>query len=312
MIPVGSDFTINLGLDRQSIPLHMTWVEPANFILGENWQQNRPYNTRDYSPDYSEDFYEGALVPAHQMPCNISQGFWIGSYPITQEQWSKLGFISTFHKDELKASAQWFEHPNKPIYGLSWTECMRFCQKLNINYKNKLPAGYHFSLPTELQWEYICRTGGSTEHKILSEIDFSNLIELKNIKKTGQNQPNYWGVHDMIGVVRQICYDIAAHYLYSEDIKDFGAELPFITSGNTVFDWVGNAFPENWNSDFYINEIVRVVRGNISSVHREVKSHGMDLAKDAGFRVALRPIIDKPFCDLDDPWLEELGINILG
>lgn len=76
---------------------------------------------------------------------------------------------------------------------------------------------------------------------------------------------------------------------------------------------LGNALPELWYThsagDY---EYTRMVRGGITSVQRDMKTKVQDYTKDAGFRIALRPIIDQPYCDLDDPWLNELGINILG
>ena len=79
---------------------------------------------------------------------------------------------------------------------------------------------------------------------------------------------------------------------------------------------IGNIDEEFWNLDSFgfKGERLRIVRGGWKSSYREYEEVTLKLVKmkQIGFRVCLRPIIEAPNCDLNDPLLKEEGINILG
>ncbi|MDR3181545.1 MAG: formylglycine-generating enzyme family protein, partial [Planctomycetaceae bacterium] len=82
-------------------------------------------------------------------PVTLSQGFWMGETEVTQEQWESIMGNNPSH----------FKGEKLPVECVSWNACQEFVNKLNA--LGAAPKGYKFSLPTEAQWEYACRSGTS-------------------------------------------------------------------------------------------------------------------------------------------------------
>lgn len=190
----GQPLTIPLPqLTSHHTPLHMLWVEPGSFLMGSLpgtlWRN-----------DYVDD------LPFH---ATISQGYWLGQYPVTQAQWRTL----IVHDPSPPPSCT-----NCPVSMISWPMAIAFCELLNALLPDLLPPGYIFSLPTEAQWEYACRAGTQTPFyhgdrvedlpKVAWYADNSD----DHPHPVGEKTPNAWGFHDMLGNVHEWCYDEVAPY----------------------------------------------------------------------------------------------------
>ncbi len=156
-----------------------------------------------------------------QHKVTISQPFYIGKYEVTQIEYYAIMGNNTF--DEKKFN-------NMPINSVGWYEAKLFCDVLNEIYKDKLPLGYRFDLPTEAQWEYACRAGTTTalnngknlttivDKKICPNFDeigwYSNNSSGSyiNVQSVGQKKPNSWGIYDMHGNVEEWCRDLYGDY----------------------------------------------------------------------------------------------------
>ena len=146
---------------------------------------------------------------------NISKPFKIGKFPITQSQYKAIMGNNPSH----------FIGNNNPVENVNWYHAKEFCKQLNSLYKNKLPNGYIYDLPTEAQWEFACRAGTPTalnsgENLTSSESYCSNLDKvgwyIENSNNTthsvGQKKPNAWGIYDMHGNVWEWCEDMYVDY----------------------------------------------------------------------------------------------------
>ena len=131
----------------------------------------------------------------------LTNGFWIGKYEITQEQYHA---VTGFKPSE-------FIGDNLPVEQVTWRDAMDFCTTLTKMEKKRgtLPDGWVYDLPTEAQWEYACRAGDSDPslpfHDDLEAISWNIYNSGNATKPIGTKKPNAWEIHDMYGNVREWC-----------------------------------------------------------------------------------------------------------
>jgi formylglycine-generating enzyme required for sulfatase activity/predicted Ser/Thr protein kinase len=169
-----------------SVEMEFVWIPPGKFMMG--------------SPETEEGRYpdEG---PVHEV--EISTGFWLGRYLVTQEQWKAvMGMNPSRRVGE-----------NRPVETVAWSEVQDFLQKLNSN------AGWNvFRLPTEAEWEYACRAGergrfafGDDEARLRDyawyKANAAGILRRKGTRAVGKRLPNRWGLYDMHGNLWEWCQD---------------------------------------------------------------------------------------------------------
>lgn len=173
----GQDWTIpELGLE-------MIWIEPGTFTMGS------PEDEPGRHP------HEGP-----QTVVTFAEGFWIGKYPVTQEEFEEImGFNPSLRRD----------NPRLPVDRVSWEDAMEFGQRLTQRERElgRLPLGMRFTLPAEEQWEYATRAGTTTawffgdDPADFHEYGWYNEDGRRRTHPVGQKKPNPWGLHDTHGNV---------------------------------------------------------------------------------------------------------------
>ncbi len=174
------------------VKLDMVKIKAGSFLMG--------------SPD--DELGRSEDETLHKV--TLTRDFWIGKYEVTQAQYEAV---------MGKEGEKEVNDKSIPALGISWIKAKEFCDKLNELYKDKLPSGYQFDLPTEAQWEYACRAGTTTAlndgTNLTNKRDCVNLDKLAwYFKKdslegypVGQKKPNAWGLYDMHGNAREWCLD---------------------------------------------------------------------------------------------------------
>ena len=162
------------------VPLEMVWIEPGSFTMG--------------SP-------EVGVTPRE---VTISQGFYLGKYEITQEQWQAVMGTAPWLSDLRDHQGQ----GTHPAIGITWHDVQAFAQRLNDHFGED-----SYRLPTEAEWEYACRAGTTTQwffgddESLLASYAWYGANSLFDVQPVGAKLPNPWGLFDMYGNAHEWVYD---------------------------------------------------------------------------------------------------------
>ncbi len=102
-----------------------------------------------------------------QKQVTLDSDFYLGVYPVTQEQWQSLmgtnpsWFARTGGQDDVQSIAD-SDLKQFPVEQVSWDDAQEFLQRLNAREKN---SEWVYRLPTEAEWEYSCRGGASSREE---------------------------------------------------------------------------------------------------------------------------------------------------
>jgi tetratricopeptide (TPR) repeat protein len=143
----------------------------------------------------------------------ISRDFWMGTYPVTQEQWESI----------MGENPSYYKNSNAPVDSVYWDDCQRFINKLNS-------FNDFYRLPTEAEWEYACRAGSKTRFffgdnpQKLSSYAWCEADSLSRdthySREVGQKIPNEWGLYDMYGNINEGCQDWFAKEFATGPVTD--------------------------------------------------------------------------------------------
>jgi len=152
--------------------------------------------------------------PAHEV--TIAQPFYIGRYEVTQWQWRAV-MRTTVDEQRRKindaktlvARPMAGESDDRATYYVSWQEAHAFVEQLNT-----LKDGHTYRLPSEAEWEYVCRAGATEDRPI----DVNLIAWYKNnsnnyVQPVGMRRANAFQIYDLIGNVWEWCED-AFHLKY--------------------------------------------------------------------------------------------------
>ena len=144
---------------------------------------------------------EGRQSDERQHEVRISQGFWMGKYEVTQEEWEA---VMGDNPSRFRAGCS-----RCPVERVSWDDIQEFIRRLN---EQESGGGYAYRLPTEAEWEYAARAGTTgARHGELDEIAWHQ-ANSDSTHPVGQKRANALGLHDMLGNVWEWTADWYGEY----------------------------------------------------------------------------------------------------
>jgi len=132
------------------------------------------------------------IVPGRKV--SIRSGFYMGKYPVTQDQWQAvMGDNPSFFKT-CGGSC--------PVEQVTWHDAQAFVTRLNL-----VNDGFRYRLPSEAEWEYAYRGGTTTPSYASGDIGWNSTNSGSKTHPVGEKPANPFGLYDMGGHVKEWCQD---------------------------------------------------------------------------------------------------------
>ena len=164
--------------------------------------------------------------------------FYMSRYEVTQAEWQRV----TGHNPSRFQDCG----PRCPVENVNWFEVQQFLRQLNAESQ---PG---FRLPTEAEWEYACRAGGTlpfgnTETLSARDANINGEFPYAAPKGTFRGRPtpvgqfpgNAWGLFDMSGNVWEWTEDWTCPYSPGHQLNPVGrcgSDTHIIRGGSWLFD----------------------------------------------------------------------------
>ncbi len=135
--------------------------------------------------------------PIHKV--RITKRFYMSKFLTTQGNWKS---IMNNNPSYFKKSGE-----DYPVERVNWYLVQEFIKRLNE--KEKLSPKEGYRLPTEAEWEYVCKAGSNTKYffgnnsNFLEEFAWSSHNSNRATHPVGIKKPNPFGIYDMLGNVRE-------------------------------------------------------------------------------------------------------------
>lgn len=144
----------------------------------------------DPNPEPGQDFTNGEGM---EMRWIDGLRGWVGVYEVDQKAYESV----------MLQNPSYFRAPNKPVDSVSWTDAVKFCEKLTSSEfnKRKLPGKYQYRLPNDEEWSYFAADAG------LDDAITSRTMRRSGPEAIGASDPNRFGLYDVRGNVWEWCED---------------------------------------------------------------------------------------------------------
>jgi formylglycine-generating enzyme required for sulfatase activity len=141
--------------------------------------------------------------PAHKV--TLKRPFALAKYEVTQELYQAI---------TGENPSRW-KGPRNSVEKVSWDEAVAFCRKATQELRRLglLGKGEVIRLPSEAEWEYVCRAGTTTAYSFgddagaLTQYGWFTGNAKGNDPPVGAKKPNPWGFYDLHGYVWEWCAD---------------------------------------------------------------------------------------------------------
>jgi formylglycine-generating enzyme required for sulfatase activity len=171
----------------------MVVIAPGSYVMGSREKSG-----------WLSLFFGRMGAPEHEVM--IGRTFAVGKYPVTFDEWD--AFVQTGGAD-YKPNDQGWGRGNRPVINVSWDDAQAYVAWLSKK------TGKPYRLLSEAEWEYAARAGTTTRYpwgdepgtKRANFHDSGSQWSGKQTSPVGSFEPNAFGLHDMVGNVREWVQD---------------------------------------------------------------------------------------------------------
>ncbi len=118
--------------------------------------------------------------------------FYLGKFEVTQAQWEQV----------MGYNPSLYPNPRRPVDQVTWLDVQSFIERLNA-----MEGGGRYRLPSEAEWEYAARAGGTArwffgdDGGSLPRYAWYGQSGDVGTRLVGRGAPNPWGLYDIYGNV---------------------------------------------------------------------------------------------------------------
>ena len=168
----------------------------------------------------------------------VPAGYWVGRHEVTQEQYTAV----------MSSNPSRWTGGNRPVENIDWKDAASFCERLTARdvAAGALPPGWHYSLPSEKQWEYFV---GDARLEDMVHGRWEGLVPAGTMP-VGSRAPNRYGLYDVRGNVWEWCSDWWDHKRNEKVLRGGSWDLVHPEDLDPSYRPVSAAVGRNGNTGF--------------------------------------------------------------
>ncbi len=155
---VGRDKIIQAGTYIENVTIIQSapqTSESKSALLSDHKIEARKFGNMEFVHVPAGEFIMGSDQNDNEKPqhtVEIPYDYWIGKYPVTNEQFAKFVALAKYKFEQ----GDWKKMANHPVVNVSWHDAMAYSKRLNDTLRHEL-KGLTLRLPTEAEWEKAAR-----------------------------------------------------------------------------------------------------------------------------------------------------------
>lgn len=205
--------------------MRLVFVPPGEFVMGSPEDMIRQYSDPRVEPSENHRRW---VTMERERPVTITRPFYLGRSEVTKAEFAAFvtdtgyrtqaerfgggwGYDDTARTWKQGPNFNWRSggdyqpSPDHPVGNISWEDAVKFCQWLTA----AAPPGVKYRLPSESEWEYACRGGGTDvwgHGDDESELGkYAVVGQYKFPQPVVTRRPNGFGLFDLHGNLPEWC-----------------------------------------------------------------------------------------------------------
>ncbi|RLS56814.1 MAG: hypothetical protein DWH91_05750 [Planctomycetota bacterium] len=204
-VPV--EYTNSIGMKFRLIP-------PGEFLMGSTPEEIESI-IKLIPESWGKVWHEAVNGEHPQHRVVLKNACYVGIHEVSQGQFETITGRNPSHFSPKGKGADLIDGIDSsrlPVENVTWNDAVDFCDKLSAHEKTEAPE-LEYRLPTEAEWEYVCRAGTNTRYSNGNGLATDPQVGWfwpagDRTHPGGERTPNSFGLFDMHGNVWEWVNDI--------------------------------------------------------------------------------------------------------